>query len=637
MANSSNGFADQPTNTALRSNDHVNEHNNMKEQEDFIAFAPSDEEINVTNTQGITQQESRKEQIEEKSPENRGKHYRDRDREQDESDDDDYRNRAKSSKSQTKHGKKRARSPSESDSPSNQRSKTWRDEAAMDIWREKEAPWAIEQQYLGEPAERLHQEIVDFISYISPSPEEHEMRLLVVKQIEQVVEHLWHDAKLYIFGSYETQIYLPTSDIDVVITAPHLTALDKHRLVDELYYLSNTLKRKGIAAETRVVARAKVPIIKMVEAATGYHLDISLNITNGISSARTVKRFIEQMPALRPIMLLVKQFLTQRSMNEVFSGGLGSYSLMIMTVSFLQMHPLVQTKQIQAEENLGTLFMEFLELYGRNFAYENVGIRITKNGSYYRKRDMGRLQPNVASAPSLEDPNDSSNDVGVGSFNMHRVRQAFNGAFEKMKMALVQSIRDPRASQHPTLLSHIINIQDRARNHRLQVAEVYLNGEMHRTLNLNQGFTADSADNRKTNAMPITSRAAQKAPQISYVDESDEDFEQMAKRMTEDQGFSDDFDDFVGGSDEHELTLSATHDNSSRELDSVVQKFSVRIPSATSGSTNGHDSNSEHELSADEVALETTFSKANNQKQRRQTNKRQKQYKNVFRKQRKAR
>jgi non-canonical poly(A) RNA polymerase PAPD5/7 len=49
------------------------------------------------------------------------------------------------------------------------------------------------------------------------------------------------------------------------------------------------------------------------------------------------------------------------------------------------MHPLVQTGQIRAEENLGVLLMEFLELYGVNFAYEKVGIRVTRDGSYYRK------------------------------------------------------------------------------------------------------------------------------------------------------------------------------------------------------------------------------------------------------------
>ncbi|RKP25601.1 hypothetical protein SYNPS1DRAFT_6896, partial [Syncephalis pseudoplumigaleata] len=287
-------------------------------------------------------------------------------------------------------------------------------------------------------ASRLHEEIVDFMKYIAPTPQEHEMRLLVVKQLEDVAKHLWYGAELSVFGSYDTQLYLPSSDIDVVITAPHLTALNRSRLVDELFNLSNALKRRGIATDVRVVHKARVPIIKIVDVTTRYPVDISLNITNGIHSARMVKRFSEQLPAMKPIMLLIKQFLTQRSMNEVFTGGLSSYSLMIMTVSFLQMHPLLQTGRIKAEENLGVLLMEFLELYGTHFSYEKVGIRVTRNGSYYRKVDLGRVRPDLPDVPSLEDPNDSDNDVGAGSYNMRRVRQAFYGAFEKLKLALMQ-------------------------------------------------------------------------------------------------------------------------------------------------------------------------------------------------------
>jgi len=32
----------------------------------------------------------------------------------------------------------------------------------------------------------------------------------------------------------------------------------------------------------------------------------------------------------------LKQFLLQRDLNEVFTGGIGSYSLFLMAVSFLQ-------------------------------------------------------------------------------------------------------------------------------------------------------------------------------------------------------------------------------------------------------------------------------------------------------------
>jgi non-canonical poly(A) RNA polymerase PAPD5/7 len=38
----------------------------------------------------------------------------------------------------------------------------------------------------------------------------------------------------------------------------------------------------------------------------------------------------------RSLVLLVKAFLNQRGMNEVFTGGLGSYSIICLVVSFLQ-------------------------------------------------------------------------------------------------------------------------------------------------------------------------------------------------------------------------------------------------------------------------------------------------------------
>lgn len=57
-----------------------------------------------------------------------------------------------------------------------------------------------------------------------------------------------------------------------------------------------------------------------------------------------IQEFIENMilflfqkyPVLPYLVLVLKQFLLQRDLNEVFTGGIGSYSLFLMAVSFLQ-------------------------------------------------------------------------------------------------------------------------------------------------------------------------------------------------------------------------------------------------------------------------------------------------------------
>ena len=56
----------------------------------------------------------------------------------------------------------------------------------------------------------LHEEIEDFYNYMSPTPEEHELRFNVVRRIEKVVLSLWPQAKVEIFGSFRTGLYLPT-------------------------------------------------------------------------------------------------------------------------------------------------------------------------------------------------------------------------------------------------------------------------------------------------------------------------------------------------------------------------------------------------------------------------------------------
>ena len=45
---------------------------------------------------------------------------------------------------------------------------------------------------------------------------------------------------------------------------------------------------------------------------------------------------MEDYPILKFLVLVLKQFLLQRDLNEVFTGGISSYSLILLTVSFLQ-------------------------------------------------------------------------------------------------------------------------------------------------------------------------------------------------------------------------------------------------------------------------------------------------------------
>lgn len=59
----------------------------------------------------------------------------------------------------------------------------------------------------------LHQEIEHFFSHMIPTNTEHALRVCVVSKIECVVLSLWPTARVEVFGSFRTGLYLPTSDI----------------------------------------------------------------------------------------------------------------------------------------------------------------------------------------------------------------------------------------------------------------------------------------------------------------------------------------------------------------------------------------------------------------------------------------
>jgi non-canonical poly(A) RNA polymerase PAPD5/7 len=180
--------------------------------------------------------------------------------------------------------------------------------------------------------------------------------------------------------------------------------------VNVLHALANTLKRAGITSKVSVISRAKVPIVKFVTHFGRLNVDISVNQGNGVAAGQIINGFLNDMPgcgfALRSLVIIAKAFLSQRGMNEVFSGGLGSYSIVCLAVNFLQMHPKIRRGEIEAEKNLGVLVMEFFELYGCYFNYEEVGVSIRNGGSYFNKRQRGWYDSMKNHLLSIEDPTD---------------------------------------------------------------------------------------------------------------------------------------------------------------------------------------------------------------------------------------
>ncbi|WWC58025.1 uncharacterized protein I303_100560 [Kwoniella dejecticola CBS 10117] len=302
---------------------------------------------------------------------------------------------------------------------------------------ERHAPWCdlVNWERCKDPAEMLNEEINAFYKYVSPTKEEFEVRLFTIELITRSLMKLWPDAEVTPFGSWQTQLYLPQGDIDLVVSNKQFSESNKARLLAEM---ARAMRQARITDEVAIISRARVPIIKFITNEGKLNVDISLNQVNGISASKIINQYLDSLPGSRQLILVVKSFLSQRSMNEVYTGGLGSYAVICLVISFLQVHPKLRRSELDPEENLGTLLIEFFELYGRNFNYQDVGISIRKGGYYYQKTSRGWLRPNQSFLLSVEDPQDRDNDISGGSFGIRQVKNTLAGAYELLLMRLFE-------------------------------------------------------------------------------------------------------------------------------------------------------------------------------------------------------
>ncbi|XP_054477670.1 terminal nucleotidyltransferase 4A-like [Anoplopoma fimbria] len=298
----------------------------------------------------------------------------------------------------------------------------------------------------------LHEEIVDFFNFMSPRPEEEAMRRAVVNRIESVIKDLWPTARVEIFGSFSTGLYLPSSDIDLVVFGKW-----DHPPLQEL---EQALKKHNVAGQypIKVLDKATVPIIKLTDHETEVKVDISFNVETAVKAAQFIKSYLKKYTVLPPLIFVLKQFLLQRDLNEVFTGGISSYSLILMAISFLQLHPRIDTRR--ANINLGILLIEFFELYGRDFNYMKTGIRVKNGGAYLSKEETLKAigSENRPSMLCIEDPIQPGNDVGRSSYGVLQVKQVFDFAYMVLSHGVSPLARAYPNKDYDSTLGRIIKV-----------------------------------------------------------------------------------------------------------------------------------------------------------------------------------
>lgn len=88
-----------------------------------------------------------------------------------------------------------------------------------------------------------------------------------------------------------------------------------------------------------------------------FKFDISINGEDGLRAIPIIKEYVATLPVLRPLILVLKSYLASQKLNSAATGGLGSFALMCMIISFIQVclpspHPILTAHVILRQTHI---------------------------------------------------------------------------------------------------------------------------------------------------------------------------------------------------------------------------------------------------------------------------------------------
>eukprot|EP00375_Theileria_parva_P002201 XP_764878.1 hypothetical protein [Theileria parva strain Muguga] len=265
----------------------------------------------------------------------------------------------------------------------------------------------------------LDVELHRLLQWLTPTEEEKLAKEQVLLQLEIVVNALFPHGKLKVFGSYVTGLSLPGADIDVCIQSDG----DQLCILNMVVY---ALNRLGLVHSFECIYNTTVPVVKLVDKRTGVRLDLSVYNDSAFKTTKFIQEMCLKYKYMQPLILLIKLFLQSRSLGDTYFGGVGSYLLYCMVLSFLQLHNSSTNNTFDDKNSLATLFMDFFYYWGFVRDYKQFTTSVRGLGHVYPRTLRKDKSDNTF---SCENPLDNSVDIGANSFNMHSVISSFQNAF----------------------------------------------------------------------------------------------------------------------------------------------------------------------------------------------------------------
>ena len=243
--------------------------------------------------------------------------------------------------------------------------------------------------------DNLQKDILDFQLYVKSKMKQRiKSSNKIRSSIQEILEINGHEYTVYIFGSYNTGLCLPQSDLDLILYNRNQSKkYDRDYSKEKLIEIQSLLSGQNWINNPTLVSTYKAfPYLKFsTDEKYGYmkvNLTIQDKTNKGYECVNLTNRFLNSYKNMEPLVLVLKYLL--KLSNNFFSlfsycdngkENINSYSIILMVAFFFQ-YQIMQTnvEYVNNQENLGKLFINFLKYYNtyeqkeKGFVFPRVGM-----------------------------------------------------------------------------------------------------------------------------------------------------------------------------------------------------------------------------------------------------------------------
>lgn len=150
---------------------------------------------------------------------------------------------------------------------------------------------------------------------------------------------------------------------------------------------------------------------------------------------------------MRNIVLIIKKLLAKHNLNKPYSGGLNSYSIVLMTSTFLEKFGINEYSALS--QNLA----EFLKFFGDFFDPKNLGLDGTK--FFHLSQEQQERNEHIY----ILDIQNRDNNTARSAFRVYEIKRVFSSAYSQIMKNLheFKGENDPQKRISYSVIDKLIN------------------------------------------------------------------------------------------------------------------------------------------------------------------------------------